>query len=46
MVKDHRYGEAIHSIDYNKENEVMVSADSRSVKIWSLEGVSGGYLRA
>jgi len=38
MVKDHRYGEAIHSIDYNKENEVMVSADSRSVKIWSLEG--------
>jgi len=37
MVKDHRYDLPIHSVFYNAENDVMVSSDSRIVKLWDVQ---------
>jgi len=37
LVKDHRYDLPINSVFYNDSNEVMVSSDSRVVKIWDVK---------
>ena len=45
LVKDHRYDLPINSVFYNDSNEVMVSSDSRVVKIWDVKTVSHLYNR-
>lgn len=35
LTKDHRYDLPIHSIFFNKENDMVISSDERAVKLWS-----------
>ncbi|CAK8697880.1 unnamed protein product [Clavelina lepadiformis] len=35
IVKDHRYDLPIHSIDFNEENNMVISSDARAVKFWN-----------
>ena len=39
-IQDHHYGLPIHSLAYNKEQELVLASDSKALKIWGKNHVS------
>ena len=39
LVKDHYYGLPIHSLAFQREDDLVLSADSRILKIWHAKDV-------
>ena len=35
IVKDHYYDLPVHSLEFNKSNNIVISSDKRSVKLWN-----------
>lgn len=40
LVKDHYYGLPIHSLHFHKQMDLVISADSKIIKMWHRDNVS------